>query len=147
MFQTTPEETRVLEAARLQPRFALGAYEFVREAVTYASHVVYATGTHVSGPELLEAIRQLAQERYGALSRDVFRTWGVARTEDLGEIVFRLIGASILAKTEEDSIEDFRDVYDLDTVFDPETYWNDRFGSESSRGAARRSVSVDSRSD
>jgi len=130
MFQTTPEEARVLETARRQPRFALGAFEFVREAVTYASHVVYATGKHVSGRELLEAIRRLALERYGAFARDVFRAWGVSRTEDLGEIVFLLVDSGILAKTEDDSLGDFQGVYELDEVFDPGAYW-DGVGSSS----------------
>jgi uncharacterized repeat protein (TIGR04138 family) len=127
MFQIPPDEATVIQVARREGRFRLGAYEFVREAVFYASRVVYATGTHVSGQQLLEAVRRLARERFGALAREVFEDWGVRRTEDVGEIVFHLVDAGILSKTDEDSREDFRDVYDLDAVFATDDYWLERF--------------------
>lgn len=127
MFAIPPDELRVIEVARRHGRYRLGAYEFVREAVFYASRVVYATGTHVSGQQLLEAIRRLARERFGALAREVFEDWGIRRTEDVGEIVFELVEAEILSRTEEDSRDDFRGVYDLDAVFSADDYWLERF--------------------
>ena len=104
----------------------MAAYEFVSDAVTYASHVVYATGSHVTGGELLEAIRRLARERYGVLAREVFESWGVRTTEDFGTIVFLLVEEGLLGKTEEDSIEDFRDVYSFEEAFRESDYWKDR---------------------
>ncbi len=47
----------------------------------------------------------------------VFSYWGIRSSEDIGHMVFNLIGAGIFGKTEEDSIEDFKDVYDFDEVF------------------------------
>ena len=41
----------------------------------------------------------------------VFDSWGIHSSEDIGNMVFNLIGAGIFGKTEEDSIEDFRNVY------------------------------------
>jgi len=136
MFQFTEDEARLADVVRRQSRFRQGAYEFVREAVVYASRVVYATGTHVTGGQLLEAMRQLARERYGVLAREVFAHWGIRRTEDVGSIVFELVDAEILSKTEEDSLDDFRDVYDLDVAFAADAYWTERF-------AARRSAPSD----
>jgi len=124
----SPDEARLLALADRPPRFAVGAYEFTREAVSYASHVVFATGTHVSGPELLEAIRRLARERFGAMARDVLDGWGVRRTEDFGEIVFRLVETGFLSKTDDDHPEDFRAVYAFDDAFAPESYWRERLG-------------------
>lgn len=128
MLHPNPDEIQLLELALKDRRFRLGAYEFVREAVSYASHVVFATGTHVSGQELLEAIRQFARERYGALAREVFAEWGVTTTEDVGEIVFRLVDAGILSKTEDDDLNDFRGGYDLDQAFEVDAYWTERLG-------------------
>ena len=128
MIPLSPEEARLIALAERPPRFGVGAYEFTRESVTYASHVVFATGTHVSGPELLEAIRRLARERFGAMARDVLEAWGVRRTEDFGEIVFRLVETGFLAKTEDDRPEDFRGVYSFADAFDPDAYWRDRLG-------------------
>src|SRR5262245_21173006 len=103
-----PDDVRLLAIAERPPRYAIGAYDCTREAVSYASHVVFATGTHVSGGELLEAIRRLLHERYGVLAADVLEAWGVRRTEDFGDIVFRLVESGFLSKTEDDRPEDFR---------------------------------------
>jgi uncharacterized repeat protein (TIGR04138 family) len=47
----------------------------------------------------------------------VFDSWGIHSSEDVGNMVFNLIGAGIFGKTEKDSIEDFRNVYDFQEVF------------------------------
>jgi uncharacterized repeat protein (TIGR04138 family) len=120
-----PEERKLLDILERDPRYALGAYEFTREAVTYASDVVFATGTHVTGRELLEAIRQFARERFGLMAPDVLQGWGVRRTEDFGEIVFNLVDAKLLSKTAEDSKDDFRQVYSFDEAFDAASYWRE----------------------
>jgi uncharacterized repeat protein (TIGR04138 family) len=132
---------RLLAIAERPPRYALGAYEFTRDAVSYASHVVFATGTHVTGRELLEAIRRLANERYGALAGDVLASWGIRRTEDFGEIVFRMIEAGFLSKTEDDRPEDFRDVYSIAATFTPAAYWQERFGDADGEPPPRRGSS------
>ena len=41
-------------------------------------------------------------------------TWGIDRTDDIGEIVFNMIEAKLLSKTEADNRADFHQVYDLD---------------------------------
>ena len=47
----------------------------------------------------------------------VFDSWGVHSCEDIGNMVFNLIGAGVFGKTEEDSIEDFKNVYDFEEAF------------------------------
>ena len=49
--------------------------------------------------------------------RTVFKHWGVNSTEDFGQIVFMLVDAKLLGKTEEDSIEDFKNSYDFKEIF------------------------------
>jgi uncharacterized repeat protein (TIGR04138 family) len=107
------------------PRFSAAAYEFTRQAVTYASHVMFAHGKHVSGRELLEAIRTVALDRYGLLAEDVLSSWGVRTTEDFGAIVFHLVDAGLLAKTDEDSLEDFRGVFEFRDAFGPAAAWRE----------------------
>ena len=72
---------------------------------------------HVSGPELLGGVRQYALKEFGPLVMTVFDSWGVHSCEDIGNMVFNLIDAGIFGKTEEDSIEDFKNVYDFDEAF------------------------------
>jgi uncharacterized repeat protein (TIGR04138 family) len=121
---------KIEEIRAKDPRYALRAYEFTRQAVTYASQVVLAHGAHVTGPELLEAIRRFAIDRYGLLAADVLQEWGVRTTHDFGEIVFQLVEADLLSKTEDDRLEDFRDVYAFQDAFDPARTWDEIFGSE-----------------
>lgn len=116
---------KIQEIRLKDPRYALRAYDFTRQAVTYASQVVLAHGAHVSGPELLEAIRLFLLDRYGLLAGEVLREWGVTKTQDFGEIVFHLVEAELLSKTEEDRLEDFRDVYSFEEAFDPERRWDE----------------------
>ncbi len=47
----------------------------------------------------------------------VFSYWGINRCQDVGHMVFNLIGAGIFGKTEQDSIEDFKAVYDFNEAF------------------------------
>jgi uncharacterized repeat protein (TIGR04138 family) len=69
---------------------------------------------HVSGRELLIGIRDLALREFGLMARTVLRLWGVNRTDDFGEMIFNLIDAGRLSKTDSDRKSDFHAVYDLD---------------------------------
>jgi uncharacterized repeat protein (TIGR04138 family) len=72
---------------------------------------------HVAGPELLEGVRQYALKEFGPMVLTVFTYWGIGNTEDFGHMVFNLIAVGIFGKTEEDSIEDFRNVFDFKETF------------------------------
>jgi uncharacterized repeat protein (TIGR04138 family) len=52
------------------------------------------------------------------MAKAVFRHWGVQGTADFGEIVFNMIEAGLMGKTETDSREDFHNVYDFDRDLD-----------------------------
>jgi len=110
------------EVVQRDPRFAYEAYEFVFAALEHAQKMLgrqpdeeEAEDTHhVSGPELLAGVRDLALREFGLMARTVFRMWGVNSTADFGEIVFNLIEANLMSKTDEDCRADFAGVYDLD---------------------------------
>ena len=71
----------------------------------------------ISGAELAEGLRTHALAQFGPLAMTVLGRWGVRTTRDFGEIVFALLDAGLLGKTEEDRIEDFDDLYDFDAAF------------------------------
>lgn len=125
MFEPDREAKKIDEILAKDPRFAPAAYDFTRAAVTYASHVILAHGRHVTGRELLEAIRRFATERFGLLAPDVLDAWGVRETLDFGSIVFHLVDAELLSKTEEDSLEDFRGVFTFREAFDAARVWEE----------------------
>ncbi len=76
-----------------------------------------AGARHVNGQELCLGLRDFAVSQYGLLARTVLDQWNIRRTEDFGRIVFMMVDAALLRKTDEDNIEDFSGVYDFDEVF------------------------------
>ena len=98
-------------------RYHPEAFLFLLDAL-YFTVSRLAEARHVSGRELLEGIRLYALDQFGPLARQVLASWGVTRTEDFGHIVFALVRAGLLGKTEEDSIEDFKGGYDFTAAFD-----------------------------
>jgi uncharacterized repeat protein (TIGR04138 family) len=103
------------------PRYQRDAYIFLRDALDYTTKqqkkIKGAAVRHVAGPELLEGVRQYALKEFGPMALSVFSFWGIHRCEDIGHMVFNLIGAGIFGKTEEDSMEDFKEVYDFHEAF------------------------------
>ncbi len=85
-------------------RFSPQAYGLVMAALELA---VSGKRGHVSGVELLEALAILVARRFGLLARAVLNEWGIYRSEDVGEIVFDLVEAGIMAKRPQDSRQDF----------------------------------------
>jgi uncharacterized repeat protein (TIGR04138 family) len=102
-------------------RYTRDAYVFLRDALDFTTkQQKKAKGTnvrHVAGPELLDGVRQYALREFGPMVVTVFENWGIRTSEDIGHMVFNLINAGIFGKTEEDSLEDFKNVYDFEEAF------------------------------
>jgi uncharacterized repeat protein (TIGR04138 family) len=102
-------------------RYQRDAYIFLRDALDFTTKqqkkMKGVLIRHVAGPELLDGVRQYALREFGPMAVTVFSFWGIRGTEDIGHMVFNLIGAGIFGKTEEDSIDDFKNVYDFTEVF------------------------------
>ncbi|MFH1995893.1 MAG: Minf_1886 family protein [Candidatus Omnitrophota bacterium] len=107
---------RIEKICEKDRRYKADSYEFVMQALNYTQSSLKKKG-HVSGGELLEGIRKYGMEQFGPLAKTVFEHWGVRETEDFGEIVFQLVDNKILNKTDGDSIDDFRSVYNFEDVF------------------------------
>ena len=56
------------------------------------------------------------KEFRGMMAPVVFRQWGLRRTDDFGNIVFNLIRAEKLSKSDRDEPDDFRDLFDIDAA-------------------------------
>lgn len=121
---------QILELCREDARFAYEAYEFVCDAVTFTQDRLGRAAaknergnpeakrkrgeeSHVSGAELLRGACELAIREFGMMAPVVFKQWGVKTTDDVGEIVFKLIKAEQLSKSDRDDVGDFRGLFDL----------------------------------
>jgi len=72
---------------------------------------------HVSGQQLCLGLRDFAKREYGLLARGVLARWNINQSEDFGRIVFAMVEGGLMHKTDEDTIEDFMDVFSFDEAF------------------------------
>jgi uncharacterized repeat protein (TIGR04138 family) len=102
-------------------RYHRDAYLFLRDALDFTTKqqkkIKGTAVRHVTGPELLDGVRLYALKEFGPMVVTVFDSWGIHSCEDFGHMVFNLIDAGIFGKTERDSIEDFKNVYEFEEVF------------------------------
>lgn len=98
------------------PRYTEAAYVFVLGALNYVIERL-PEPRHITGGEMAGGVRDLAIERFGPMARTVLEHWGIEQTADVGEIVFALVESGVLIKQEEDSRDDFVDVFDFDDAF------------------------------
>jgi uncharacterized repeat protein (TIGR04138 family) len=103
------------------PTFHRDAYLFVREGLDFVQKTITKLNRnqprHVTGQELLEGMKEYALSQYGPMTLTVLTEWGLRNTEDIGKIVFNMVDAGLLSKTESDSIEDFKNGFDFQEVF------------------------------
>ncbi len=103
------------------PRYQRDAYVFLRDALDFTTKqqkkIKGVSVRHVSGPQLLDGVRRYALKEFGPMVMTVFDNLGIHSCEDVGNIVFNLISAGVFGKTEDDSIEDFKNVYRFEEAF------------------------------
>lgn len=113
--------TKVVEEAGPYP---LDAFQFVRDGLNYTSRRVHDDypqlpdhDRHITGQQLCIGLRDFAIESFGMLAPEVLHHWNIHRTDDFGRIVFAMIDVGLFSKTSEDSLDDFRAVYDFEEAF------------------------------
>lgn len=103
------------------PRYARNAYLYAFHGLDFTMRKMLRLSEgerrHVAAHELLNGMRQCAQADFGFLARQVWESWGIRTSTDWGNIIYNLISAKLMNANEEDSIEQFRNVYTLDSAF------------------------------
>lgn len=107
---------------RQNPRYAEAAYLFLLAALQHRLSGLELP-RHISGPEVADAVRELALERFGPLARTVLEHWGIHATADIGEIVFALVDRGVLIKQPEDCREDFEGLFSFEAAFEDSYPW------------------------
>ena len=125
----TPEEQLdiIRKICEEDDTFPPMAYCFVRDSVHKAlDNIVKAKRQNIfadddppdiKGADLCRFFRDTLINRFGPSAIDVLDTWNIKRTSDFGKIIYKLIAVDILGKSENDSIEDFDDVFDFTEEF------------------------------
>ncbi len=113
-------------------RYLPEAYFFLHEGLMRTLKKIQAAEKkprQISGAELATGLREYALKQFGPLTLTVLDRWGIRTTRDFGELVFVLLDAGLLGKTDEDCIEDFDDLYSFEEAF------RDPFRPAPSRGS------------
>lgn len=104
--------------------YPLQAFEFVRGGLEHTVKMIHGDSEresdesrHVSGQQLCLGIKDFAIHQYGLLAKTVLKSWNIHETADFGRIVFAMIDAGLMRKTDEDSLADFVNVFDFDEAF------------------------------
>ena len=105
-----------------QRKFHAHAYDFVFSAMRFTQENLGRNRSseqfgHITGPELLDGVRELGLRHFGMLAIPVFSRWGIRSTDDFGRIVFELIERGEMRKTDDDHLTDYQGVYDFRKVF------------------------------
>ena len=129
------DEIAMFEIIENDSRYPAEAYQFVREALAYAADNMELDlqeferfsdeesamlERHFTGQQLCEGIRHYAINQFGYMAKVVLRTWNIDSTSCFGDLVYNMIDAEMMKKSESDRREDFNDVYEFDNVFETE---------------------------
>ncbi|MBA3272697.1 MAG: hypothetical protein H0T11_02340 [Chthoniobacterales bacterium] len=127
----TPELS-LAEIVDLVGLYPIEAYEFVQQGLSFTVERAHGAtarpkqqpspeegvSRHVDGRQLCHGLREYALMNWGMLARTVLSRWNIRRTLDFGRIVFALVDHGHMQKTDDDTVEDFRDVYDFAGAFE-----------------------------
>ena len=121
-------ERKLLEVAR-KTKYPIGAFVFVHNGLDYTVRHIHGTAEqettdearrksrHITGQQLCRGLRDYAIDQYGLMARNVLKHWSIHSCNDFGQIVFTLIEAELMAKNEDDRMEDFNDAFDFSEAF------------------------------
>ncbi|MBR0224870.1 MAG: hypothetical protein IJL92_02300 [Thermoguttaceae bacterium] len=125
--------TEILKSDR---RFSIETYRFMEEALRYANELGMAAGSdseelpdgvreryarnagHVTGQDLCYAAAEYAVREYGLMARQVLSQLGIRKTGDLGDVVYNMIRYGFIFQSDDDTREDFDNVFDLGAELD-----------------------------
>src|SRR4030042_785778 len=112
------------EIAKLDGRFPLRAFEFVHEGLgrtvkkSYGDDATAQGPHHITGGQLCLGLAELASEKWGRMARVVLNQLGIKSTQDFGRIVYLLVEHKWMYARPEDSIDEFKNVYDFEDIFE-----------------------------
>lgn len=111
----------IVQLSDIHGLYSVNAYYFILDALRVTSKKIQTKkpthSRHLSGRELSIGIKDYAISRFGCMSYTVMTLWGINGTTDFGAIVYHLIGSGLLGKSGDDSIDDFKEIFDFNEAF------------------------------
>ena len=110
--ETGKPEELIARLTAADATYPAEAYHFVLTSVTRIAEQIARSRRgprarrHISGRELALGMRDILLENYGCMAADVLAAWNISRTEDFGQLVYKLFEVKLLSASKEDRIED-----------------------------------------
>lgn len=108
---------KIMEAFfRTNTRHPEDAYKFLYETLDWIQGQIVRDEKrtrHISGKELSLGFRDLAIEQFGCMARTVLETWNIRSTENIGDMVFDLVGIGLMGTSGDDQKSDFDGIFDF----------------------------------
>jgi len=105
--------------------YPVDAFVFLQEGLSFSVQRAHGArardktvNRHVSGKQLCQGLRDLALQKWGRLARTVLAKWGITCSMDFGRMVFAMVEAGLMQKTDDDTVEEFRNVFDFEYAFE-----------------------------
>ena len=99
-------DAEVEKLVAADPSYRREGYSLVLETLGFALARL-GERRHLTAAEVVASLVDYACEQYGPLAQSVLAEWGLVSPADVGRIVYKLIGAGLLAASAEDSPDDF----------------------------------------
>lgn len=107
-----------LRDGRYRPEALHFLFESLETAVRLAGKdAELGVERHVTGQELVAGLAAHAREVFGPLAPQVWRSWGIQRPLDWGQIVFLLVDEGLLRRQDSDTLADFEGELDFEREF------------------------------
>lgn len=107
-------------------KYPTDAFYFVRRGLDYTVRRINDGNTdgeethrHVSCRNLCMGLRDYGLEQYGLMAQTVLKRWNITSCEDFGHIVFAMVDAELIRKSDEDKLKDFQNVFSFDEAYNP----------------------------
>lgn len=108
-FQSDSFEDIVSRDARYDAR----AYALLADVLKY----LFDGNKHVDAGMILDEFRERTLDQYGCMSYHVLESWGLERTEDVGEMMSNLVESHRIGADEGDNPGEFACGYDFRETF------------------------------
>ena len=95
-------------------RYDARAYALLTDVIHYLGG---ESDRHMTGGDILEEFKERALDQYGPMTYTVLTEWGLACTEDIGEMMFNLVDGHRVQRDDDDTPEAFVGGYDFKEAF------------------------------
>ncbi len=115
----TPEKTLEESFRELRQKYSdyqIESYNLIYGAVDFTLKRL-PRREKISSSEFLEGFRLYAIEQFGCLAKTILNKLEIRTTNDIGELLFRLIEFHIFHKDKNDDKKDYDNVFDFDKAF------------------------------